>query len=72
MDEEKRMLGFVLVATIIGAPKSTRQTQCALTVAIGVRRLRSAAANSISFIVGGPPGPSGLKSEVPNQRAYLT
>ena len=47
------MLGFVLSATIIGTQKPTRQTQCALTVAIGVRRLRPAATASISFIVGG-------------------
>jgi hypothetical protein len=47
------MLGFVLSATIIGTQKPTRQTQCALTVAIGVRRLCPAAAASISSIVGG-------------------
>jgi len=47
------MLGFVLSATIIGTQKSTRQTNCALTVAIGVRRQRPAAIASISSIVGG-------------------
>ena len=65
------MLGFVLVATIIGTQQSTRQTHSAHTVAIGVRRLRSAAANSISSIVGGPPRPSGLISEEPVWVAFL-
>jgi hypothetical protein len=67
VDLAKRKLGFVLVATIIGTPQSTRQTESAHAIAIGVRRQRPAAANSISSIVGGPPRPSGLKSEEPGQ-----
>jgi hypothetical protein len=66
VDLEKRMLGFVLVATIIGTQQSTRQTHNAHTVAIGVRRLRPTAAASISFFVGGPPRPLGLISEAPD------
>ena len=43
MDLAKRKLGFVLAATIIGTPQSTRQTESAHASAIGVRRLRPAA-----------------------------
>jgi hypothetical protein len=56
MDWAKRMLGFVLEATIIGSHQSTRHTNYAHTVAIGVRRLRPTAIDSISFIVGGQQG----------------
>jgi hypothetical protein len=61
VDSAKRILGFVLAATIIGTPQSTRQTESAHAVAIGVRRQRPAAANSISSIVGGRPRPSGTE-----------
>jgi hypothetical protein len=56
MDQAKRMLGFVLVATIIGSHQSTRHTKYAHSIAIGVRRLRPTAIVSISFIMGGPQG----------------
>ena len=59
------MLGFVLVATFIGSHQSTRHTESAHSVAIGVRRLRPTANASISFIVGDLQRPSGLKSEEP-------
>lgn len=52
MDQAKRMLGFVLMATIIGSHQSTRHAKSAHSVAIGVRRLRLTATPSISFIVG--------------------
>src|ERR1035437_3771870 len=45
------MAQFVLVATIIGSHQSTRPTECAHSVAIGVRGLRPQATASISFIV---------------------
>ena len=56
-DRVKRMLGFVLVATIEGPPRSPRQTHSALKAAIGVRRPLPVAAHQ-HFIPRGWPAPA--------------
>jgi hypothetical protein len=61
-EQAKRSLGFVFVTTIIGPQRSPRQTQSAHMVARQIRRRHPTATASISFFVGGPPGPWRLRS----------
>jgi len=64
-DRVKRILGFVLVATVMGPPRSPRQTENALAAAIGVRRPLPMAALQHFIPRGWPAWPWGLKPEEP-------